>query len=180
MKKLLLLFLGLSTLFMTACGNMEDTPSKAVEEFLGKYQGMDQTVLTQLDDIVESEATLNDDQKKEYKSLMEKQYQNLSYKIKDENVDGDNATVDVEVEVFDYATALDKAQEYYDNNNDEFLDDEGNLDDSKYMDYRIKEMNNVADKKKEEITFNLEKEDGKWKVQNLSEIDLQRIHGLYK
>ena len=38
--------------------------------------------------------------------LLKKQYQNLSYKIKEETEDGDNATVEVEIEVYDYITRL--------------------------------------------------------------------------
>ncbi len=181
MKKLLLFVIAVFTIFTTACGNTEATPSKAVEEFLGKYQSMDQNVLTQLDDIVEDDDSLSDDARKEYKSLMEKQYQNLSYKIKDESVDGDDANVLVEVEVYDYASALAKAKEYYENNKEEFEDEKrGGVDDSKYMDYKIKEMKNVTDKRKEEITFVLEKEDGKWKIDDLSDTDIQKIHGLYQ
>ena len=43
--------------------------------------------------------TLSDNQKKDYKELMKKQYQNLTYTIKDEEVDGNNAIVKVEIEV---------------------------------------------------------------------------------
>ena len=110
MKKLVLV---IAILFLfTGCNDMMNTPTKKVEDFLGKYQSMDSDVLTQLDDIIESDRDLKDAQKKDYKSLMEKQYQNLSYKIKDENTDGDKATVDVEVEVYDYRSDIDKAETY--------------------------------------------------------------------
>ena len=181
MKKKLLVFLGILSIFLTtACGADDATPSKAVENFLGKYQSMDEEVLTQLDNIVDKDSTLSDDDKKEYKSLMERQYQNLSYKIEDEEIDGDNAEVKVEVEVFDYSNALKKAKEYFDEHKDEFTSDDGVIDDAKYMARKLKEMTNAVDKKEEDLTFTLKKEDGKWKVQNLSEIDIEKIHGLYE
>lgn len=57
-----------------------------MEEFMGKYQSMDSDVLAQLDNVVSSDSSMSDEQKKNYKALMEKQYQNMSYKIKNEEV----------------------------------------------------------------------------------------------
>lgn len=209
MKKLLLL-LSLSLLLFTGCDNVMNTPTKAVEEFLGKYQSMDSDVLAQLDSVISSDTSMSDEQKKEYRALMEKQYQNLSYKIKDESIKGDQATVDVEIEVFDYATSISKSREYYNEHEEEFKKDEATIDvdddkddkdnqDNKnnddttgvkgdslvdeateYIDYKIKELKNVTDKVKYEITFNLIKEDGKWKVEDISDVDRQKIHGLFE
>lgn len=206
MKKLgkvfVLLFLVL-TLF-TGCGNMENTPTKKVEEFLGKYQSMDSEVLTQLDSVISSDKSMSDEQKKNYRSLLEKQYQNLSYKIKDENIDGDTATVDVEIEVLDYATSISESKKYYEEHKDEFKDDsdDTNYDDNdslvedakdaaedigdaiedsaSYIDYKLKQLESVNDKTKYTITFNLKKENGEWKVQNISDEDRQKLHGLYE
>ena len=49
---------------------------------MSKYQRMDSEVLSQLDSIVSNNKDLTDDQKKDYKNLIERQYQNISYKIK--------------------------------------------------------------------------------------------------
>lgn len=207
MKKILLI-LCLGLLFFTGCNNTLNTPTKKVEEFLGKYQSMDSEVLAQLDNVISNDATMSDDQKKEYRLLMEKQYQNLSYKIKDENIIDDKATVDVEIEVFDYATSISKSLDYYNEHKDEFADDAkatideedsdndnddgdnnddaesekdtNEVEDSKYIDYKIKQLKNVTDRIKYEITFNLTKEDDEWKIENISDIDRQKIHGLFE
>ena len=71
MKKLLIVLL-ISVFLVTGCGNSM-TPTGAVEDFLGKYQSMDSEVLAQLDSVVSNDTTMSDEQKKEYKSLMEKQ-----------------------------------------------------------------------------------------------------------
>lgn len=208
MKKILL-FLIAGLLLFTGCNNNMNTPTKKVEEFLGKYQSMDSEVLAQLDNVISNDSTMSDEQKKEYQALMEKQYQNLSYKIKDEEIDGDKATVDVEIEVYDYATSIAKSREYYnehtdefkddakatidtdddnDNNNNDANDEEDSVNDNdsiveetaSYIDYKIKQLKNVTDKVKYELTFNLVKEDGEWKVQDISDVDREKIHGLFE
>ena len=68
-------------LVIVGCSNNMSTPTNKVEEFLGKYQSMDEDVLKQLDQVIKDDDTMNDDQKDKYKALMEKQYQNLSYNI---------------------------------------------------------------------------------------------------
>jgi uncharacterized protein YcfL len=192
MKKILVC-LSLFLLLAVGCTNTMNTPTKKVEELLGKYQKMDSTVLAQLDSVISEDVNMSDEQKKEYRSLMEKQYQNLSYKVKNEEIKGNNATVDVEIEVFDYATSIAESRKYYSEHKDEFKDEE--KDDntvgekveeaidksSKYIDYKIKQLKNVTDKKKYDITFNLSKdEDGIWKLDDISDIDRQKIHGLYE
>lgn len=227
MKKLFLVLL-LSLFLATGCGNSM-TPTGAVEDFLGKYQSMDSDVLAQLDKVVSDDTTMSDDQKKEYKSLMEKQYQYLSYKVTNEDIVGDTATVDVEIEVFDYATSIRKSDEYYEQNKDMFDDEnknstdkettnnnanedksdkesannndkdkENNVDNNashegnvatddgnivtqtkKYIDYKIEQMKTVTDKVKYTITFNLSKKDNMWVVDDISDIDRQKIHGLF-
>jgi hypothetical protein len=149
---------------------------------------------------------MSEEQKSTYKELLEKQYQNLSYKINDEDISGDTATVDVEIEVYDYQTTITKARNYYlehqeefnkeedndnetDNSNDNIVSDtvedikevtEDTIDKIKsYIDYKLKEMKTVTEKTKYDITFTLTKEDGVWVIDELSETDKLKLHGLY-
>lgn len=213
MKKILVAILGV--LLFTGCTDMMNTPTKRVEEFLGKYQTMDSEVLKQLDEVIEKEETMTKDQRKEYRDLIKKQYQNLSYKIKDETVNGDEATVEVEIEVFDYQKAISDAEKYLDEHKDEFKketktaqsrttednDDRtktqnGNkeetekdttrkdttldtIDHEKFMDYKIKQLKDVKDKVKHTLTLTLTKKDKKWVLDDVSETDRLKIHGLY-
>ena len=187
-------------LVIVGCSNNMSTPTNKVEEFLGKYQSMDEDVLQQLDQVIKDDDTMNDDQKDKYKALMEKQYQNLSYKIENEDIEGDSATVDVEIEVLDYATSIAKSKEYYEehkdeiekendkeqSDNDNVLEDaaegveEATEESAAYIDYKLKELQSVADTTTYTITFYLTKEDGEWKLQDISDLDLQKIHGLYE
>lgn len=176
-KKLLFIFLGL--FLLVGCTNTNNTPSDKVEEFLGKYQKLDDDVLTQLDLTLDSDTEMDEDQKKDYRSLMEKQYQNLSYKITDEKIEDDTAIVDVEIEVYDYQTSITKSKEYFDSHKDEFVKDENEDGTKAYIEYKIKEMKDVTDKTTYTITFNLTKEDNEWVVDDITDIDRQKLHGLY-
>ena len=196
-KKILFLSsLVIFSLFIVGCGMKDmDSPTSVVEGFLGKYQSMDSSVLSQLDSIISNDTSMNDDQKKDYKSLMERQYQNLSYKIKDEEIDGDVATVDVEVEVFDYASSINTSREYFKDHQDEFKSDDswngdlenengevvgGVIDDlAVFIDFKIKELMDVTDKTKYDITFYLSKKDDKWVLDDLNDSDREKIHGLF-
>lgn len=187
MKKVLIL-LSLVLMLVTGCG-MKATPTKKVEEFLGKYQSMDSAVLSQLDSVISKDTSMSDDEKKEYRGLMEKQYQNLSYKIKNEEIEDGNATVSVEIEVYDYATSIKKSKEYYQEHIDEFSDDkkddntvEDDIDNSKkFIDYKIKQLKNVTARAKYDIKFYLTKNDkDEWVLDDITDIDRQKIHGLYE
>ena len=136
------------------------------------------------------DSEMNDSQKKEYKTLMERQYQNLDYKIIDEEIDGNYATVEVEIEVYDYAYSINKSNQYYNDNRDMFSNashednvntDDGNIVEvsSKFIDYKIEQMKNVNDKVKYTLTFELEKNDSEWKVLDISDIDRKKLHGLF-
>ena len=177
MKKFYLVLFTI-VLFLSGCSTTTNTPTSN-REFMSKYQRMDSEVLSQLDSIVSNNKDLTDDQKKDYKNLIERQYQNISYKIKDENTSGENATVTVEVETFDYRSALNKSEEYYENNKKKFQKDDGKIDQEKYWDYKISEMKKTEDKIKNEIIFTLHKENDKWILDDISDSDRQKLHGLY-
>lgn len=187
-------------LVIVGCSNNMSTPTNKVEEFLGKYQSMDEDVLKQLDQVIKDDDTMNDDQKDKYKALMEKQYQNLSYKIENEDIEGNSATVDVEIEVLDYATTASKAQEYYNEHkeeieekyNDKKEDNDNSLEDAgddvlqaveesvAYINYKLEELETANDTVTYNMTFYLTKEDGEWILQDISDLDRKKLHGLYE
>lgn len=187
-------------LVIVGCSNNMSTPTNKVEEFLGKYQSMDEDVLKQLDQVIKDDDTMNDNQKDKYKALMEKQYQNLSYKIENEDIEGNSATVDVEIEVLDYATTASKAQEYYNEHkeeieekyNDKKEDNDNSLENAgddvlqaveesvAYINYKLEELETANDTVTYNMTFYLTKEDGEWILQDISDLDRKKLHGLYE
>lgn len=176
MKKILA---GIMLLFLVVGCDMNSSPTKQVEKFLNKYQTMDEEVMNQLYEVVDSAGTMNEKQKEKYNDLMKRQYQNLSYKIKEETMDGDMSTVQVEVNVYDYAAAISKSESYLLTNKEEFLNDEKQVDEEKFMDYKLEQMDKVKDKVTYTINFTLTKKDKKWVMDNITDIDRQKIHGLY-
>ena len=118
----------------------------------------------------------------------------MTYDIKDETINGDEATVTAEIEVYDYYKANQESQEYFNNNRDEFKEEnnsEGSGEESqeattdtisntKYIDYRLTQLQNVNDRVKYTIDFTLKKVDDKWKLNELDDATRQKIHGLYE
>lgn len=192
MKKIIGVILAVF-LLMVGCENMNNTPTAVVENFLNSYQNLDSDVRKELEDKIEEDSSMSEGQKEIYKSLLEKQYQNLSYKIRKEEVDEDTATVEVEIEVLDYKRAITDAEAYYKEHPEEFLDTEEDnnnvslgemakekIEDAKnYIDYKMQEMQNVADKEKYTLTFYLNKEDNIWTIEDLTDEDMKKLHGLY-
>ena len=99
------------------------TPRQKVSEFLDKYKNENTDILSQLDETIDTEIT-DDDQKDRYRTLMVNQYKNMEYEIKDEIIEDDNAVVEVEVTVYDYASAIKNSNTYLNEHLDEFKRDE--------------------------------------------------------
>ena len=181
MKKVLSIICVICALFtFTACSYSinDNKPEEAVETLFERYRNKDDNVLTQLKETIENEV-LNDDNKAKYQELMEKQYDQFAYVIKDVNENGDNATATVELTVLDYKSAIDKAEEELQTNPEKFNDDDGKFSDDKFMAYKIELMEKVEDTKTETIELNLTKTAGMWNVDELSSDDIKKLHGLY-
>ena len=177
MKKILIFILGV--FLLTGCDNLMNTPTKRVENLLSKYQQQDREVLTQLDDTLLEEALLSVEQKERYRELMMRQYKNLAYTVKDETIDGKTAVVEVEIEVYDYNKAILAAENHLIDNAIEFQDDVGGINTSRYNDYKMDQMESMRDKITYTINFTLSKVNDKWLVDDLTETERMKIHGLY-
>ena len=178
MRKILLALCALLLLAGCSCTMNEGTPDEAVQSFFEKYRAKDDDIITQLKDTIENE-DLMDEQKEKYQDLMEKQYDQFAYVIKDTKEEDNEATVTVELTVLNYRSAVLKAEEELKNNPDKFNDEEGNFSEEKYMDYKIDKMNEVTDTTTHTIDLSLTKENGMWKVNQLSSDDISKLHGLY-
>ena len=120
MKKIFLYFSCIMAIVLLSGCSFDNTPTKKVENFLDNYKNQDETVLTQLKDMISTDSLMNDTQKSTYEDIMKKQYKDMSYVIKDETIDGDTATVTTEIEVYDYYKINKDAEDYYNNNPNEF------------------------------------------------------------
>lgn len=182
MKKIIVILA--TFIFLTGCGCengvLMNTPTKKVEMLLANYQTLDKDVLEQLDDVVNKEDSFNDDQRDAYRDIMKDHYKNLTYEVKDEVINGNQATVTTEIEVTDYSNVIEEAAQYRLEHEDEFKDEDGNFDESLYINYRLDKLKDAKEKVKYTIDFTLTKVDDEWKVDPLTEEQEDKIHGLYR
>ena len=156
MKYLKYLLIIIPIISLTAC-HLANTPTSIVEDYLTKYQKLDKDVEKEINDVVENSA-VDDSDKERYKKVIEKGYQNLTYKIKDEKIDGNLATVEVQIEVLDYKKIV--------NNSD--------------ITTRIDELEKASENINYTINFELSKDDsGNWILNAPSDSDLKKIQGMY-
>lgn len=178
MKKIIICIL--SILFLSGCNEkMFNTPTKQVEMFFQNYQTLHEDVLKQLNNVVNEEENFNADQRLAYKELMKKHYQNLKYEIKDEKIDGDIAIVTVEIEVKDYSKSLKESDNYLESNKAEFYDEKGVYNEFLFTTYRIEQLEKVKDTVKFTLNLSLTKINDEWKLDDISNIDEQKINGVY-
>lgn len=177
MKKVIII---LALLIITGCSNnLMNTPTKKVEALFNNYITLDSKVLEDLDNALLTETIMSVEQKEHYKNILKKQYQNLSYVIKDETIDGDKAVVSVEITVYDYYKVNNDSESYFKNNQKEFTMEDGTIDITKYNDYKL----NALDKAKDKVTYTLDltlhKNADTWVLDDLTDVEINKIHGLY-
>ena len=165
----------LLSLMLTAC-SMSNTPKSKVEIYLNQFNSLSENVKKDLETSVASE-NLSDSNKDIYRKVLERQYENIKYTIKDEQINGDNATVTVQITVYDFYKSNKNAETYYDEHTDEFMTSNGTtIDIEKYNKYRLDEMLKMNETVDYEIKFYLNKEDVEWVIQNPDRTTLEKIH----
>lgn len=225
MKKLILCFSCILAIILLSGCSMDNTPTKKVENFLDNYKNHDETVLTQLKEMIDTDTLMDENQRTAYSDIMKRQYEDLTYEIKDEVIDGDTATVTAEVEVYDYYKINQESQDYYNDNPTEFTEENnenndnndngvvgdvvegveeavengaeivedavdnavdavtgnnGNVSNSKYVEYRLEKLEDAKDRVKYTIDFTLTKVDDVWTLNDIDDVTRQKIHGLYE
>ena len=159
--------LGVIIFLLVGCG-MANTPTSIVESLFSKYQKVDDDIKKGIDSILD-EQELTDTHRDRYRKLLEKQYQNLSYEIKEEKIDGDNAIVTVEIEVIDYHRAV--ADLTFDSSvySKESFDEE-----------KLNRLESMNDKVTYTLELTLTKDtDGVWRLNALDNEQTKKIQGMY-
>lgn len=170
MKKIIILgstlFITLS--FLIGC-SLSNTPTSKVEELFNKYQTLDEDITREIDNILETE-TLTVSQKERYRKIIEKQYKNLTYEIKDETIDGDTAIVTVQIEVLDYRKTISELN----------TDNTTNFDVLEYNNQKLDKLEKTKEKVAYTLEINIIKDnDGNWKLATLTNDDIKKIQGMY-
>lgn len=166
MKKKLLLFL-IPILLLVGC-TMDNTPTSKVEDLFTKYQKLDDDIDSGIETILD-EQNLSDAQKERYRDILEKQYKNLTYQIKEEIIDGDTATVVTEIEVTDLKKSI-----------SDLVFDSTIYTKETYDEEKLNRLEQAKDKVKYTLEITLTKDsDGEWKLDALTNEQIKKIQGMY-
>ena len=159
MKKIISIFIFL--LLLVGC-SLSNSPTSKVEDLLTKYQTLDKDIVNGITSI----------QKDRYKKIIEKQYKNLTYEIKNERIDGETASVTTEIEVIDYKKVVNEVNNKYQGNN--------NYTTQEYNNTKLDYLEKAKDKVTYTIDFEVKKDnDGNWKLSSLSNETIKKIQGMY-
>lgn len=176
-KKIFSLLIIGCMLLLTGCGE-EMTPRDAVRDYLEKYITLDSSVMSQLDDYLDEEE-LTSEQKDIYRDVLKKEYSSMTYTINNESIEDDIAYVDVKINVIDLYKVQRDSLTYFDNNKDEFNDEDGVYDKAKFLSYKLTQMKEATETTSYDIKFKVVKNNKDWEVSQLSNEDLEKIHGIY-
>lgn len=172
MRKKIKFILPCFIIFLLMGCNLNNTPTSKVEERLSFYQMLDSSInLNDSIALFTNGDNLTESQKGEYEKIIKKQYKSLSYDVKEEMVDGDSATVTVQIEVLDYKKL------------DEELDNEINRVDvgvEQYHNQRIEKFKDAKERIAYTIEFRVQKDNnGDWKLLSLDSTEEEKILGIY-
>ena len=168
MKKIISMFIFL--LLLVGC-SLSNTPTAQVEELLSKYQMLDSDINSGINDVVMGES-LTSEQQDRYRKIIEKQYKNLMYEVKDEEIDGNNAEITVEIEVMDYKKIVNEINSSYQGQN--------NFTVESYNNAKLDALEKAKDKVTYTIEFDVIKDkDGNWKLTSLDNETIKKIQGMY-
>lgn len=166
----------LLSFLLVGCRSLSNIPTAKVEELLNKYQTLDKVVVADLNNSL-IDSTYTEEQKERYKDIMKKQYNNLTYQVKDNEIDGDKATVTTTITVKDFYRVLKEANIYFSENMEEFLSN-GNYT-AKFNDYKLDLLEKAKEKVSYTIDFELTKINNEWTVDDLSDEILDKLSGIY-
>jgi len=148
--------------------SMANTPTSKVEELFTKYQKIDDDISSGINSVL-LEQNLTKEHQERYRKLLEKQYQNLSYQIKEETIDGDTALVIAEIEVTDYKKAI-----------NDLTFDSSIYTKETYDEEKLNRLEKAKDKVKYTLELTLTKDsDGNWKLDALTNEQIKKIQGMY-
>ncbi len=168
MKKIILVFTFL--LILVGC-SLSNSPTSKVEDLLTKYQTLDKDIEEDIDSVIDEEV-LTTTQKNRYRKLIEKQYRNLSYEIKDERYEGDTATITTQIEVTDYKKEINKISSEYLKKDDYTV--------AEYNDAKLDALEKAKDKVIYTIDFEVGKDkNGNWNLIGLDNQTIKKILGMY-
>jgi hypothetical protein len=173
---ILVLLILIAALLLFIKLKVDNSPKSLTEKYMESYQNLDSTVLDKISYPFSDE--LSKTQKKKYIEVLKRQYGKMSFEIVDEDITDDDAIINVEFTVYDLAAAYDKATNYIEVYSTKFYEN-GAFSTTKAVDYKLASLNNCTDKVTYSVKFYYYKENGKWKMTDLSDSDIKKLDGTY-
>ena len=175
MKKIIIIIL---VIFITGCKN--NSARDIVSSYLDEYHNLSTNIINEINNAVDLNDKFSKKNKKIYKDILKRQYKDLKYKIIREEYDNDIALITVNVNVYDLNKAEEEALLYLTDHLSEFYNEDNTFNENKYISYKLDLMSKTNIKVNYDILFTLRKKNNNWILDQPTESDLEKIHGLYK
>ena len=175
MKKIMVIILFL---LLTGCKKTNTAPM-IVEKYLNAYINVSDDIINNINKVVDENDDFNITNKKMYKKILLRQYKDLKYTILTEEYDADKALITVNINVYDLNKADTNATNYLSSHLGDFYDENGNFNNAKYINYKLNIMYEAQDRIDYQIVFFLKNKKGLWILEQPTDDDLKKIHGIY-
>lgn len=175
MKKIF--FLIITILLLTACNEITNAPKIKSEEMMMNYNKLSDGVIRNLDMTIVN-AGVDESNYEIVREAFKRQYKDLEYDIIKSTQNKKRACMDIKITVYDYKDTFNKANEYINQNKEKFMTD-NTIDKIKIEKYIYNQYLNTNKRKNYKIKVNLYKEKDKWIIMDLSDKDLEKIHGTF-
>lgn len=176
MKKIFIIIIA----FLLCSCNNNTSARNEVYNYLDDFKNLNSNVKEEVEYIINSNVDYTLEQKKLYKDILYREYKSLKYDVISEEYDGDKALIKVNINVIDLNKAEEESLDYLSENLKEFYNEENIFDNEKYLSYKLNLMKKTTKSVDYEIIFYLEFRNGKWHLEQPTDSDLEKIHGIYK
>lgn len=184
MKKKMVLFIILGILLLFIIGVLifdfmyfnQDSPVDLVNQYMKRYQNLDSQVVNDI--VYDFDDSLTEKQQEQYVEIMKRQYENLTYEISESEINGTDAIITVQFEVYDLSSAMSQADSYVEVYHDKFVEND-EFDVYSAIDYKLQFLISYNERITYSVKFAFYKENRQWKLTDLSESDLKKIRGTY-
>ncbi len=147
------------------CGCTKIHAKDAVIDYLEKYRNFTTEIEDSLVDSLK-EKDFTEEQKEQYILVMKKQFVNLTYKIKEEVFNGDEATIFVDITIYNYQNSIKEALK------------ESNKEEN-YINAQLEKMSKEKRRTTYTIALKTKYENNSWVMEQPNEETLKKIYGTY-
>ena len=177
MKKIIVTVL---TIFIVSGCKSKMLASDVVKDYLYNYINISKDVKNSLNIVIDNNKEFNQEDKKLYKKIFLKQYRDLKFMILSEEYDNDKALITVNINVYDLSKAEEEATNFLSTHLKDFYDENNIFNNEKYINYKLNLMYNTNERIDYSIVFFLNKKKNNWILEQPTDSDLEKIHGIYK